>query len=57
MVRLYEKDSCLTGAIAPNFRLIDINNSPIELSKLKGRVVFLNFGQQNVDLVWMKYQS
>jgi peroxiredoxin len=42
-VRLRERDSCLTGSIAPNFKATSVDGQKIELSKLKGQVVFLNF--------------
>ena len=38
-----KKDSCLTGAKAPNFEATTMNKEKIESSKLKGRVVVLNF--------------
>lgn len=41
--RLRERDSCLKGAIAPNFKVVSIKGEQIELSKLKGKVVILNF--------------
>ena len=41
--RLRERDSCLKGAIAPNFKAVSIKGEQIELSKLKGQVVVLNF--------------
>ena len=37
------RDSSLRGFIAPNFVVSTIDNKVIELSKLKGQVVFLNF--------------
>jgi len=43
LVRAIERDSCLIGSIAPNFRAISINGEKIESSKLKGQVVVLNF--------------
>ena len=41
--RLRERDSCLKGAIAPNFKAVSIKGEQIELSKLKGQVFILNF--------------
>jgi peroxiredoxin len=41
--RLRERDSCLTGSIAPNFTATSVDGQKIELSKLKGQIVFLNF--------------
>ncbi|HMJ48728.1 MAG TPA: redoxin domain-containing protein [Ferruginibacter sp.] len=38
-----ERDSCLVGTSAPNFKVTTIDNQEFELSKLKGRVVVLNF--------------
>ena len=38
-----KRDSCLTGASAPNFIVSTIDNEVLELSKLKGKVVMLNF--------------
>ena len=43
ILRLLEKDSCLIGVTAPNFKASTINGHTIELHKLKGQVVFLNF--------------
>lgn len=43
ILRLLEKDSCLIGVTAPNFKAMTINGHTIELHKLKGQVVFLNF--------------
>lgn len=42
-VRLNERDSCLAGSIAPNFKATSITGQEIELSQLKGQVVVLNF--------------
>lgn len=41
--RLQERDSCLKGCVAPNFEATSVNGKKIELSKLKGQVVVLNF--------------
>lgn len=38
-----KRDSCLIGSSAPNFIVSTIDNEVIELSKLKGQVVVLNF--------------
>lgn len=38
-----ERDSCLLGVAAPNFQATTLDNKKIELSKLKGQVVVLNF--------------
>jgi peroxiredoxin len=38
-----KRDSCLLGVSAPNFQATTIDNKRIELSKLKGQVVVLNF--------------
>lgn len=43
MLRLMEKDSCLTGTLAPNFKAKDIYGRWIELAQLKGKVVVLHF--------------
>jgi thiol-disulfide isomerase/thioredoxin len=43
LVRAIERDSCLIGSIAPNFKAISISGEKIELSKLKGQVIVLNF--------------
>jgi len=43
ILRLLEKDSCLIGVTAPNFKATTINGLTIELQKLKGQVAFLNF--------------
>ena len=43
ILRLLEKDSCLIGVTAPNFKATTINGYNIELHKLIGQVVFLNF--------------
>ena len=37
------RDSCLVGIYAPNFTVNTVDNETIELSKLKGQVVVLNF--------------
>lgn len=38
-----KRDSCLLGLPAPNFQAITLDNKRIELSKLKGQVIVLNF--------------
>ena len=38
-----KRDSCLIGTFAPNFIVTTIDNQVLELSKLKGKVVMLNF--------------
>ncbi|MDQ2862510.1 MAG: TlpA family protein disulfide reductase [Bacteroidota bacterium] len=38
-----KRDSCLLGVAAPNFQATTLDNKKIELSKLKGQVVVLNF--------------
>lgn len=38
-----KRDSCLIGVPAPNFQATTLDNEKIELSKLKGQVVVLNF--------------
>ena len=38
-----KRDSCLLGVTAPNFQVTTLDNKTIELSKLKGHVVVLNF--------------
>jgi peroxiredoxin len=38
-----KRDSCLLGVAAPNFQVTTLDNKRIELSKLKGQVVVLNF--------------
>lgn len=38
-----KRDSCLLGVSAPNFQAITLDDKRIELSKLKGQVVVLNF--------------
>lgn len=38
-----KRDSCLLGVAAPNFQASTLDNKKIELSKLKGQVVVLNF--------------
>lgn len=38
-----KRDSCMLGATAPNFEVTTLDNKRIELSKLKGQVVVLNF--------------
>ncbi len=38
-----ERNSCLEGTLAPDFIATTINNEVLELSKLKGKVVMLNF--------------
>lgn len=38
-----KRDSCLLGVSASNFQATTIDNEKIELSKLKGKVVVLNF--------------
>jgi peroxiredoxin len=40
---LQKRDSCLIGVPAPNFQATTLDNKTIELSKLKGQVVVLNF--------------
>ena len=40
---LLKRDSCLIGSIAPNFKSKTINGNLVDLSKLKGRVIVLNF--------------
>lgn len=40
---LQKRDSCLVGAPAPDFQATTLDNKIIELSKLKGQVVVLNF--------------
>ncbi len=42
-VRLGERDNCLAGSIAPDFSALSVDGKKIELSKLKGQVVVLNF--------------
>lgn len=37
------RDSCLIGSVAPNFQAFTIDSEKIELSKLQGQVVVLNF--------------
>lgn len=39
----HKRDSCLLGVPTPNFKAITLDDKRIELSKLKGRVVVLNF--------------
>lgn len=41
--RVGERNQCLAGAMAPDFRDTAVTGEPIELSRLKGRVVVLNF--------------
>jgi peroxiredoxin len=38
-----QRDSCLLGVTAPNFQATTLDNKRIDLSKLKGQVVVLNF--------------
>ncbi|MEO7048552.1 MAG: TlpA disulfide reductase family protein, partial [Ferruginibacter sp.] len=38
-----KRDSCMLGVTAPNFEATTLDNKRIELSKLKGQVVVLNF--------------
>lgn len=38
-----KRDSCLLGVSAPNFQATTMDNEKVELSKLKGKVVVLNF--------------
>ncbi len=38
-----KRDSCLLGVPAPNFQATTLDNKIIEFSKLKGKVVVLNF--------------
>lgn len=38
-----KRDSCLIGTQAPNFIVSTIDNQEVELRKLKGKVVMLNF--------------
>jgi peroxiredoxin len=38
-----KRDSCLLGVTAPNFEATTLDNKRIELSKLKGQVVVINF--------------
>lgn len=40
---LSKRDVCLQGTVAPNFTATTIDGQQIELSKLKGKVVVLNF--------------
>ena len=40
---LYKRNDCLAGSYAPNFVATTINNQVLELAKLKGKVVMLNF--------------
>jgi len=40
---LQKRDSCLTGVAAPDFTATTLHNKKIELSKLQGQVVVLNF--------------
>ena len=40
---LQKRDSCLAGVPAPDFTATTIDNERIELSKLRGKVVVLNF--------------
>lgn len=40
---LDKRDSCLTGSKAPNFVVTTIDNEVLELKRLKGQVVMLNF--------------
>lgn len=42
-VHLKERDLCLAGSVAPNFTATSIDGKEIDLSKLKGKVVVLNF--------------
>lgn len=42
-VRLRQRDSCLTGSVAPDFSVTSVDGKKVELSKLKGQVVVLNF--------------
>lgn len=41
--RLRDRDSCLRGVEAPNFKATSILGQEVELAKLKGQVVVLNF--------------
>ena len=41
--RLHDRDSCLTGSIAPDFTATSVDGQKIELSKLQGQVIVLNF--------------
>ncbi len=41
--KIMQRDSCLIGAPAPDFKVITLDHKEIELSKLKGQVVVLNF--------------
>lgn len=43
MYKVYERDECLIGAAAPEFTAKTIKGQEIQLSKLKGQVVVLNF--------------
>lgn len=38
-----KRDSCMLGVQAPNFQATTLDNEKIELSKLKGKVIVLNF--------------
>ena len=40
---LKKRDNCLIGSIAPNFKVRTIKDQVIQLKKLKGKVVMLNF--------------
>lgn len=42
-VRVHQRDSCLAGSIAPDFNVTSVKGENIQLSKLKGQVVVLNF--------------
>lgn len=41
--RAIQRDSCLLGTLAPDFKVTSINGKEIHLSKLRGQVVMLNF--------------
>ena len=41
--RLRDRDSCLRGTVAPNFKATSVSGEQIELANLKGQVVVLNF--------------
>ncbi len=42
-VRVHQRDSCLSGSMAPDFNATSVKGEIIQLSKLKGQVVVLNF--------------
>jgi peroxiredoxin len=43
MYKAYERDECLIGAPAPDFTAKTMKGKQIQLSKLKGQVIVLNF--------------